>query len=90
LVFLKQSFYGFVIIGALGKYYEIRRLWLPPKFQIPFQVLHFAVNLYWIECMVSPETEVRCLSILHWDSNPRPLEHEHPTITTRPGLRSDF
>ena len=25
-------------------------------------------------------------SICCWDSNPRPLEHESPTITTRPGL----
>ena len=25
-------------------------------------------------------------SIRHWDSNPRPLEHESPPITIRPGL----
>ena len=25
-------------------------------------------------------------SIQHWDSNPLPLEHESPPITTRPGL----
>ena len=25
-------------------------------------------------------------SIWRWDSNPRPLEHESPPITTRPGL----
>ena len=26
------------------------------------------------------------MSIQCWDSNPRPLEHESPPITTRPGL----
>jgi len=28
--------------------------------------------------------------IQHWDSNPRPLEHESPPITTRPGLPRNF
>ena len=25
-------------------------------------------------------------SMQHWDSNPRPSEHESPPLTTRPGL----
>ena len=31
------------------------------------------------------DVKKRPSSILRWDSNPQPLEHESPPITTRPG-----
>ena len=40
-------------------------------------ITNFTTNMYVKKCPSS----IRC-----WDSNSRPLEHEPPPITTRPGL----
>ena len=46
----------------------------------------------WANLQILQQINVKkCLSII-WcrDSNPRPLEHESPSITTRPGLPPEF
>ena len=55
----------------------------PASFIIYFQ--SFQTNIITILTTIICEkitSSIRC-----WDSNPRPLEHEPPAITTRPGLQ---
>ena len=39
------------------------------------------------QTIITTNNSAKCpSSILYWDLNPQPLEHESPPITTRPGL----